>query len=67
MSDPTAPPDPSAPPSRASKIRVTLRLDRAVVDFFKNAGPLYQTRINAVLRAYMDHQRKAGACGPRSP
>lgn len=40
------------------KIPVTIRLDREVVDFFKDAGPGYQTRINAVLRAYMELARK---------
>ncbi len=39
---------------------VTLRLDRDVLDWFKAQGPGYQTRINAVLRAYMAAHRKAG-------
>ena len=39
---------------------VTLRLDRDVLDWFKAQGPGYQTRINAVLRAYMTAHRKAG-------
>ena len=42
------------------KVPVTIRLDREVVEFFKDAGPGYQTRINAVLRSFMEHQRKAG-------
>ena len=33
---------------------VTLRLDRDVLDWFRKAGKGYQTRINAVLRAYKD-------------
>ena len=32
---------------------VSLRLDADVVDFFKTQGKGYQTRINAVLRTYM--------------
>jgi len=32
---------------------VTMRLDADVVEFFQQAGRGYQTRINAVLRAYV--------------
>ena len=35
------------------KVSVTLRLDRDVYDYFKSSGPGYQTRINAVLRAFV--------------
>lgn len=35
------------------KKQVTLRIDEDVLDFFKTAGRRYQTRINAVLRAYV--------------
>jgi uncharacterized protein (DUF4415 family) len=38
---------------KAGKERVTLRLDADVLDWFRSAGPGYQTRINAVLRAFM--------------
>jgi uncharacterized protein (DUF4415 family) len=38
---------------------VTLRLDRDVVDWFRKAGKGYQTRINAVLRAYKDAHSRA--------
>ncbi len=40
------------------KLAVSLRLDRDVVDWFKAKGHGYQTRINAVLRAYMRAQRE---------
>jgi uncharacterized protein (DUF4415 family) len=33
---------------------VSLRLDSDVLDWFKQQGKGYQTRINAVLRAYME-------------
>lgn len=33
---------------------VTMRLDRSVIEFFKKQGPGYQSRINAVLRAYVE-------------
>jgi uncharacterized protein (DUF4415 family) len=42
------------PPGKES---VTLRLDRDVLDWFREQGRGYQTRINAVLRAFY-HARK---------
>lgn len=38
---------------------VTIRLDVDMLEWFKSAGPGYQTRINQVLREYMDAQRAA--------
>jgi uncharacterized protein (DUF4415 family) len=35
------------------KVPLALRLDHDVVRWFKQQGPRYQTRMNAVLRAYM--------------
>jgi uncharacterized protein (DUF4415 family) len=35
------------------KTSVTLRLDKDVVDWYKKQGKGYQTRMNAVLKAYM--------------
>jgi uncharacterized protein (DUF4415 family) len=40
---------------------VTIRLDVDMLEWFKSAGPGYQTRINQVLREYMEAQRAAGA------
>ena len=40
---------------------VTIRLDVDMLEWFKSAGPGYQTRINQVLREYMDAQRAAKA------
>ena len=41
------------------KKQLTLRIDGDVVDWFKEQGRGYQTRINALLRAYMnEHQRR---------
>jgi len=34
------------------KSQITLRLDADILDWFKSQGKGYQTRINAVLRAY---------------
>ncbi|MCC6195973.1 MAG: BrnA antitoxin family protein [Burkholderiales bacterium] len=36
------------------KAAISLRLDADVLDWFKAQGPGYQTRINAVLRAFKD-------------
>jgi len=42
-----------------TKKQITLRIDADVIDFFKHTGRRYQTRINAVLRAYVDAHKKA--------
>jgi len=36
------------------KMPVSLRIDPDILAFFKSQGPGYQTRINAVLRRYME-------------
>lgn len=38
----------------ASKTSISLRVDADVLEWFKAQGPGYQTRINAVLRAFKD-------------
>ena len=40
------------------KERITLRLDEEILDYFRDLGRGYQTRINAVLRAYVRDQAK---------
>lgn len=40
------------------KKQLTLRVDSDVVDWYKNQGPGYQTRINSLLRAYMEEYAK---------
>jgi uncharacterized protein (DUF4415 family) len=37
------------PPKEA----ISIRIDRDVLEWFRNQGPRYQTRMNAVLRSYM--------------
>lgn len=37
---------------------ITLRLDHDVLAWFRNSGKGYQTRINAILRAYIEAHRK---------
>lgn len=39
------------------KTQVTLRLDADVLEWFRAQGSGYQTKINHVLRAYVDAQR----------
>lgn len=46
-------------PNGGVKQIVTIRLDVDMLEWFKSAGPGYQTRINQVLRAHMDEQRAA--------
>jgi uncharacterized protein (DUF4415 family) len=41
------------PPS-GRKMAISLRLDEEVLEWFRAQGPGYQTRMNAVLRAYME-------------
>ena len=40
------------------KKSVTMRLDADVLDWFKSQGQGYQTRINQLLRKYMEAQEK---------
>lgn len=40
------------------KKAISLRIDPDVLEFFKSQGPGYQTRMNAVLRAWMEAQIK---------
>ena len=42
-----------------AKTRMTIRIDTDIYQFFKGQGPRYQSRINAVLRAYMESQALA--------
>jgi uncharacterized protein (DUF4415 family) len=42
------------------KVPISLRMDREVVEWFKAQGRRYQSRINAVLRAYVEARRKVG-------
>lgn len=44
---------PGIPFSAENKRQITLRLDADVLDFFRHTGTRYQTRINQVLRTYM--------------
>ena len=43
-------------PAAERKIPVSIRLDREVLDYFKHQGPGYQSRIGAVLLAFVRSQ-----------
>lgn len=43
------------------KAQITLRIDRDVLDYFRHGGKRYQTRINHVLRAYMQAHSRPSA------
>ena len=42
----------------SNKASITVRLDADVLEWFRKQGKGYQTRINAVLRTYMEAQHK---------
>jgi uncharacterized protein (DUF4415 family) len=42
-----------------TKEQISIRLDRDILEHFRKY-PRYQTRINAILRAAMEHEKKAG-------
>jgi len=62
---PLAEPAPIAPdwteaplPVPRGKRLISLRLDADVVDYFQDGGKGYQTRMNAVLRAWMEARKR---------
>jgi uncharacterized protein (DUF4415 family) len=42
----------------ATKQVISIRLDRDIVAYFKRKGRGYQTKINAVLRSYVQHEKR---------
>lgn len=42
-----------------SKKLISIRLDPEVLEFFQQSGRNYQTRINAVLKAYVDARKRS--------
>ncbi len=42
------------------KVQLTVRLDADVLSWFKAQGKGYQTRMNAILRAYKEAHESAG-------
>jgi uncharacterized protein (DUF4415 family) len=39
---------------KENKVQLTIRIDQDVITWFKSQGRGYQTRINSLLRAYME-------------
>jgi uncharacterized protein (DUF4415 family) len=39
------------------KQAISLRIDQDILEWFRDGGPGYQTRMNAVLRAFVDAQQ----------
>ena len=48
---------------RPIKQTVTIRLDADVLDWLKQGGKGYQTKVNKILRTVMEKMRKKAACG----
>jgi len=44
-----------------TKRQLTLRLDSDVIEWFRAQGGGYQTRMNALLRAYMEENKRASS------
>ena len=47
------------------KQAVHIRLDADVLAWFRDRGPGYQTRINTVLRSFVQHHRQAEGAKPK--
>ncbi|MBI5442666.1 MAG: BrnA antitoxin family protein [Deltaproteobacteria bacterium] len=45
-------------PVRPTKEQVSLRIDSDVLEWFRKQGKGYQSRMNALLRAYMEAHRR---------
>jgi uncharacterized protein (DUF4415 family) len=43
------------------KEQLTIRIDSDVLEWYREQGPGYQTRINALLRAYMEERGRKSA------
>ncbi len=41
-----------------SKVQLTIRIDKDVLEWYRQKGRGYQTRINNLLRAYMEAHKK---------
>jgi len=50
--------DEAVPVLPEHKVPVSLRVDSDVLAWFREEGPRYQSRMNAVLRSYMQRARK---------
>lgn len=46
--------DDAVPVMPSGKVPISLRVDVDVLEFFRESGPKYQSRMNAVLRSFME-------------
>jgi uncharacterized protein (DUF4415 family) len=53
------------PKSDDPKQLITLRLDAAVLRWFQQSGPGYQSRIGAALKSHMTRRKAAAKASPR--
>lgn len=58
--------DEAVPVIPESKVPISLRVDTDVLAWFREGGPRYQSRMNAVLRSYVDRARKQSRKKPRA-
>ena len=49
--------DSAVPVVPAGKVPISLRVDSDVLEWFRDEGPKYQSRMNAVLRSFMERFR----------
>ncbi|MGH1361637.1 MAG: BrnA antitoxin family protein [Burkholderiaceae bacterium] len=49
---------------RQEKERISARFDADILEFFRRQGKDYQTRMNAVLRSYMEAQKSKDGSNP---
>ena len=56
--------DAAVPVVPGAKTPISLRVDNDVLAWFRETGPRYQSRMNAVLRSYMEHVARSAR--PRS-
>jgi uncharacterized protein (DUF4415 family) len=56
--------DGAVPVLPIAKVPISLRVDSDVLEFFRETGPRYQSRMNAVLRSYME---RTSAPKPKRP
>jgi uncharacterized protein (DUF4415 family) len=47
----------------SKKIHLSIRLDNDIIEWFKQYGSGYQTKINRVLRSYINNMRKKKRTG----
>ncbi len=56
--------DEAVPVLPSGKVPISLRVDADVLEFFRESGPKYQSRMNAVLRSFME--RTSSMARPKS-